>query len=288
MSLISLLDTRNGTAEIDILIPANNEAHRIKRCLQSIERQGFRNVCAIVVDNGSEDTTAAVAQELLAASPIKACLLQSPVKLSLAEVLDTLMDRATARFAKFLFADDLLGPDVLLGLHKPLAQDPDLVLSYVPRRYFDQEGACAGPTTSARVRELFPSTDDATALVYIGNHIGEPTATLIRMETVRQLGLRFDPNLRQLLDMDFWVQLCLAGPIAYVPDHHVLISRERAGETEHNIRANRIVSENQALQQRYEAQLKKNLTWPVRLTSVAYMMYRRIRARALENHTPHP
>lgn len=277
MSPTRILDTSNRNAEVDILIPAHNEVSRIQRCLRSIETQGFKNVRVIILDNASEDATSFMAKKFLETSSLEARLLYSSVKLSLAEVLNTLLDQATAPYLKFLFADDLLGQNVLNGLYKPLAHDHGIVMSYVSRQYFNLNGGCSGPTTSSWVRAAFPNTDDATALVYIGNFIGEPSATMVRTQTVRKLGLRFDDELRQLLDVAFWVQLCQAGQISYVPGHSVLISRERSGETEYNIQKDRLVLENRILRERYKMMLEKNLTFPVKLTSIAYLIYRRIR-----------
>ena len=91
--------------DISVVIPAKNEAGFISQCIGSINagrNEGF-DVNVILVDNGSTDETATIAEEL------GATVLQAPAA-SLGELRNIGAKAATGRFVAFVDADCTVDP----------------------------------------------------------------------------------------------------------------------------------------------------------------------------------
>ncbi|MEO6300686.1 MAG: glycosyltransferase [Paracoccaceae bacterium] len=55
---------------VTVVVPAHNEAMVIENCISSIFASDYPNVCAVVVDDGSQDETGAIVARIAAANPL--------------------------------------------------------------------------------------------------------------------------------------------------------------------------------------------------------------------------
>jgi len=125
------------------------------------------------------------------------------------------------------------------------------------------------------MRAAFSAVPDATALVYLGNYFGEPSATMVRGSAIRKSGLRFDRSLKQVLDVDLWIRLCMNGRAIRVGGQDLIyISKERDGETELNIRSCRIFVENLVLRRRYAPKDWYRLPLTLHVVAFSLLAYR--------------
>lgn len=54
---------KNDGPLVSVLIPARNEAHNIGKCLEGLQKQSYTNLEILVLDDESEDATAAIVQQ---------------------------------------------------------------------------------------------------------------------------------------------------------------------------------------------------------------------------------
>src|SRR3954454_14325487 len=103
-------------ARVSVVVPIYNVERYLGECLQSIAGQTFADLEVVMVDDGSTDGSAAVAQEFVAKDPRFRLLTQPNGGLSTAR--NTGIDAATGEFIAFVDSDDALPPrayELLVG-----------------------------------------------------------------------------------------------------------------------------------------------------------------------------
>jgi glycosyltransferase involved in cell wall biosynthesis len=99
-----------------IIIPTLNEEPRIERLLKSLQRQSFKDFEIIIVDGGSKDRTAEIAQQYSARVFVKKGCKEFPSRNFGAQV-------SNGRILLFLSADVFLPPDTLEYLTRVFETD---------------------------------------------------------------------------------------------------------------------------------------------------------------------
>ena len=98
--------------KVDIIIPAYNQGHYLKECVESALAQTWKNIEVIIVDDGSTDNTAEVGQSF--DDPRVTYIYQENKGLSGAR--NAGLANSTGQFVSFLDSDDLFLPTKLSKL----------------------------------------------------------------------------------------------------------------------------------------------------------------------------
>lgn len=106
-----------------IVIPCCNYGHWLERSVNSVLAQAGDDWDLLVIDDGSTDTTAQVAQGLLARHPGRLRLLSQPNR-GAAATRNRGLDETRGRYLIFLDADDELTPEALDAYRALLAHNP--------------------------------------------------------------------------------------------------------------------------------------------------------------------
>ncbi len=121
---------------VSVLIPARNEEHNIARCLRSLLRQDYPYLEVLVLDDDSEDRTAAVVARFARRDPRVRLLRGEPLPPGWhgkAYACYQLAQAARGEWLLFTDADTVHSPRSLsASLRAALAEQADL-LSYLPR-----------------------------------------------------------------------------------------------------------------------------------------------------------
>ena len=184
---------------ISVVIPAYNAVRFLPRCLASVFAQTRPPDEVIVVDDGSTDNTAAVAEQL------GAKVVRRPNG-GIAAARNTGIRSATGGWIALLDADDLWLPQKLE--RQAAAIRPDTVLVYTAVRHFDDHGirfsGCA----------VHPSI--ARQLLRYSNPICPSTVLLERQATLAAGG--FFEGASTCEDWALWVRLLPFGAFAAVDE----------------------------------------------------------------------
>ena len=111
---------------ISIIVPAYNAENSIERCVRSVLNQDFKNFELIVVDDGSQDSTAEIVQRL-AVNDSQITLIRQENSGAMA-ARATGIRKACGLWLYFLDADDAIMPDTLSSMYSHIAENIDVVV----------------------------------------------------------------------------------------------------------------------------------------------------------------
>lgn len=228
-------------SKVSICIPAYENGEGIRRLLTSLCGQSYTNFEVILTDDSKSDVVEKVVAEFLeqssennAAENCKSELVgkltyaHNPEPLGPAGNWNKSMDLATGEYIKIMHQDDWFTyDDSLEKFVKMLDENPEAVLAFSGSRQVQadalKDGAVEDNSTNIYSRHI--SDEDATELkkdwrsLYINQPIGAPSATILR-----RTDLRFAPELRWLIDSEFYMRILQENPdFAYTIEDMVSI-----------------------------------------------------------------
>ncbi|MDW8146902.1 MAG: glycosyltransferase family A protein [Roseiflexaceae bacterium] len=127
------------TLRVSVVIPCYNQARFLPEAVASVVAQTFTDWEIIIVDDGSPDDTAAVAQRLIAAYPDRRIRLIRQENRGLAEARNAGIRVARAPYILPLDADDMIEPEMLALTVAALDTHPDVGFVYTDVRRFGAE-----------------------------------------------------------------------------------------------------------------------------------------------------
>lgn len=226
---------------VSVVIPAYNVAWCVRKAIESVLAQDYRDFELIVVNDGSTDTTA----EVLASYGDAIRLVDKPNG-GLSSARNAGIAAAQGELVAFLDADDWWLPGKLTSQVALMRARPGLGFSSTAARVEDLEGrlvniwACAtwqGPFLA----HLFGSNADVA---------GSASAVIARRTLFDRTG-GFDETLRSLEDIDMWIRLSAVADYACLEEPLAVI-RKRPGSMSRNLEVMRasaiqVMKKNRAL-----------------------------------------
>lgn len=100
-----------GGALVSVLIPVYNAGKHVRRCLESLEAQTFRDFEVVALDDGSTDGSLAVFRDFAASHPFLRVETQSNA--GAAVTRNRLLAMAGGEFVMFMDDDDSIAPDFI-------------------------------------------------------------------------------------------------------------------------------------------------------------------------------
>ncbi len=192
---------------VTVAIPAYNAADFLGETLASVRGQTYGDLEIIVVDDGSTDGTAALAETVPGTRVLRR------ERGGPAAARNDAVSSGTGELIAVVDADDLWLPTKLERQIAALDLHPEAVLAATG---VESIGAASG-------RGPTPSAGNVTAALIAENFITNSTVLVRRTALERAGGFDTDPDLVSVEDYDLWLRLSLAGPFAAVPD--VLVQR---------------------------------------------------------------
>ena len=185
---------------VSVIIPAHNAAGTLGETLESLLKQTFRNWEVIVVDNGSNDETAAIAATF-AEKDHRIRVVSEPQKgVSIAR--NTGIRMARFDWLLFLDADDCILPQHLERMTSVLISDPSLDAVHCAWSRVTADGMRIGEHYWHESGNLFPAFAYTCAFCI--------HACVVRRSIVESLG-GFDTSLITCEDWDLWQRIARAG-----------------------------------------------------------------------------
>lgn len=183
-----------------IVIPCYNQAHFLPQCLDSLLLQEYKNWEAIVVNDGSPDTTNEVVQ--------KYSVIDSRIKLvvkengGLSSARNFGIKHALGERFIFLDADDLLLNNCLLLYHTILNENIEFI----------QSGYLCFKNKSANIlykrKNISPYSNFKETV--LNANIGPVNGFVVSKNMIQKVGL-FNESLTSCEDWDFWIRCAKLG-----------------------------------------------------------------------------
>lgn len=211
-----------SSPEVSVCVPTYNGERYLRPCLESILAQTHTDFELLIVDDASSDGSLALLAEY-AARDGRVRVLQNSFNLGLVGNWNRCIELARAPWIKYAFQDDLLAPDCLECM---LAAGATCPIVFARREF------CFEPNIPKEVMELYRSLPDLSyflrgnaqlaarevcdaVLREPKNFFGEPTASLLHRSVFERYG-RFNADLGQLCDLEFWVRTASNTGLAWI------------------------------------------------------------------------
>lgn len=200
--------------EISVITAAYNSAGVIERNVRSVGRQSLLPAEHIIIDDGSTDDTASIAEALCTEFPYLRVIRQEnggPARARNAGIAE-----ATGRFIAFLDSDDEWAAQKLSTQIKFMLAE-DVAFSYGNYDIVD-----------ASTRESLGRIESPTQLAYSELLNGCPIGCLTVVFDQNALGKRFMPEVQRGQDWGLWLELTRGGIMARrYPGCHAIYHRAR-------------------------------------------------------------
>ena len=194
---------------VSVIAPAFNAGQTLREAVESVLAGTYKTIEVIIVDDGSTDSTSAVAEEL--ARSDSRVTLHRRGNGGVSAALNSGLALATGEFVSRLDADDLWHPAKLDRQVEATRTNRQAALIYTWVRYIDAEGRVVrdGP------RQRFPGRSLCRGIYE--SLVGGNSSALIRRQSIQDVG-GYDEALSSWEDLLLQLRISEKHPIDYVPE----------------------------------------------------------------------
>ena len=187
---------------VSVITPAFNTAPFLAETVESVLAQRFQDWELVIVDDGSTDDTAEIAQRY-ADRDARIRIVRQENR-GLAAARNTAVHAARGEFCALLDSDDVWLPGFLGSQMEVFARHPDTALVTGNAHYM------GGPRNGEPVRPIVGGTPVIPVEEMLVNECAVFVMTTFRRAVFHAIG-GFDPSKRRSEDWDFWIRAALAG-----------------------------------------------------------------------------
>ncbi len=198
-------------SKVSICIPAYNNGPGVKRLLESIKKQTYKDYEVILTDDSTTDDVRKAVDE----SGVVDNYTKNETRDGSTVNWNKAIDKASGDYIKIMHHDDwFTDSDSLAKMVRLLDENPEAILAFSGTMQVGTEN-----TYSRHIKK-----EDAELIrrdwrnLYLGNTIGAPSSVIHR-----RTDKRYDTNLKWLVDSEFYLQL-LDGNKPFVYTEEPLIS----------------------------------------------------------------
>ena len=206
---------------ISVIIPAYNVERTILQTISSIQKQTFKDLEIIVINDGSSDRTL----ELLSTVTDARLKVYSYPNGGLPTARNRGISRARGEYISFIDADDLWTVDKLEKQLAALQANPNAGVAY---SWFTAmiEPKDVGDVSFVLGKKAFFQGNVYDRLL-IDNFVGNGSNLLVKSSAIESVG-NFDPTLKACEDWDYYLRLARQTDFAVVPEYQIFY-RKTAG-----------------------------------------------------------
>jgi len=199
-------------AKISVCMPIYNSSRYIAQAIESVLKQTRSDFKLIIIDDCSTDGTGAIAASF-AERDARILFFRNDTNAGMVNNWNRCLQKATGRYIKFLFGDDLLEADALEQMAAYLDANPAVGVVASARILIDGEDRPIKTLAHFDTR-IYDGTEIIKAcFLKQDNLVGEPTAVMFRKELA---GRGFNTGYRQMVDLEMWFHLLDQGACAYI------------------------------------------------------------------------
>ncbi len=198
--------------KVSICIPAFNNAQAVRRLLESVEKQDFKDYEVIITDDSGGDEIKRLAE---AKEYIKYYKNEKP--LGAAANWNAAVAKGNGEYVKIMHHDDwFTRKESLREFVDMLDRHPEADLAFSGSRQAEEE----------RSYDRYIASEDAASIqsdyrnLFLGNTIGAPSAVIVRRAALgldgkkggAECAIVYDEKLKWLVDMDYYMNLLKRNP----------------------------------------------------------------------------
>lgn len=209
-------DLISATPLVTALMPVYNGERFLAEAIESVLAQTFEGVEVVVVNDGSTDSSGAIADRYAAEHPGRVRVVHQENR-GLPLARNAAIEVARGRYFALLDADDVWLPNHIEDCVAVLENDPGIGLVHADAEDIDENGRVVGPRTAGRWQT---ERDPFSEILLRYQHVTCPTA-VFRRSVVERVGA-FDARFNRLgcEDRDQWLRIALASRLHYIDALH--------------------------------------------------------------------
>lgn len=212
-----------GSPMFSVLIPTYNQAHYLPACLDSLLAQACPNWEAVIVDDGSTDTTRDVLEQY-ARKDTRFRVLHKENG-GVATALNLALENARGKWICWLSSDDMYEPDKLEVQVRAIAGCSGIYFFHTNYNVlFEETGQLSAIGLPA---DFIPQEEQQVIKFFEINYVNGISITAHR-SVFEQVG-RFNTTLRNGQDFDMWLRISALYRSRYI-DHRTCITRVHPGQ----------------------------------------------------------
>ena len=193
----------NDAPLVSVIIPVHNGTTVLSDALTSVRQQTYQNFEVIIVDDGSNDSSHALAQEF-ADKDCRIKVLRQPNG-GVSKARNTAIAHARGELIAFLDADDAWLPGKLAAQINLLKQEPHANLLFTDYFLWDGQNDLGRRYSNP---DKFPDGDVGRRLIFFD--LFGTSAVMIKREVLDVVGM-FDVELSLAEDWDLWLRIAEHG-----------------------------------------------------------------------------
>lgn len=197
-----------------VVIPCYAQAEFLPATVASVCAQTYGGVEIIIVDDGSPDDTAEVAQRLVAAHVERPIRLLRQANQGLSASRNNGIAASDSEYVLVLDGDDLIAPTFIQDCVAVLDARPDISIAYGQQRYFGEENE-------------YPAMPDYDFVLLTRRNLF-PCTALYRRRVFEDVG-GYNEQMTAYEDWDFWLGAGERGHFGLFVPHAVFCYRKRDG-----------------------------------------------------------
>ena len=211
------------TPLVSIISPAYNHEKYMRQCIESVQAQTYFNWEMLILNDGSTDQTAFIAQSF-ARTDFRIKVFTQPNKgvFKLAETYNLGVSLAKGKYIAILECDDLWMPDKLKRQVAVLEQDPSVILCWGQAHLVHEDLSMiyrTSPVVNTRHLHLYHNIPTGSVIELSLHGIWLPALTIIiRKENLTEIGGFQQMFGMPLVDFPTILALSLHGRFHFVPE----------------------------------------------------------------------
>jgi glycosyltransferase involved in cell wall biosynthesis len=186
--------------KFSVIIPAYNAAETISATLDSLQGQSYSQWEAVIVDDGSTDTTTSVANRYCNEDKRFSVVQQSNAGLSAAR--NTGIAAASNEYLLFLDSDDWIHPAYLERFAQAFVENPEVDAIVCGWQFMLEDGTSTDIRYPPDVEDMFPFLSHTCPFIV--------HACVINRQVIENAGV-FDNTVGYVEDWDFWQRVSRSG-----------------------------------------------------------------------------
>lgn len=198
---------------ISIIIPVYNAEKYLEECLTSVQNQDYKNFEAIIIDDGSTDSSAEICKKFVETDSRFRYFYQNNAGVSSAR--NTALKMAEGEFFGFIDSDDFIKPDMYTSLYRILSESNADVAITSSTLVID--GVVENKTDSSEI-EVFGSKESILEMYDCKRFAGHMWSKLIKRELFE--GIEFPTDISICEDMLVCWEVFLRSKRVVFCDNH--------------------------------------------------------------------
>lgn len=212
---------------VSLVIPLYNHERYIAQTLESVYRQTIQPKEVIVVDDGSQDASLAIARQTARSHP--ETIIWSHPNQGAHYTINAGIHRASGEFVAILNSDDLFHSERLAQCLALFDANPELTAVCTGISFIDEYGNAIKNPWYEEARAFYDQIGDLSLALIDGNFFMTTSNLIVRRSVFEEIG--YFSALRYAHDLDFFLRLLLNNKQVRFYDKPLLTYRIHAANT---------------------------------------------------------